>query len=111
VFHTTLPAYATVRPGPPLAAENLDLDAADAALQAREAARRPTVYLHVTERGVEVYGLPGPDEPASDAGTVPVEQWTPHPISDSADYLDREPPTYAEDPSDQPGPPDDDRHR
>lgn len=32
----------------------------------------------------------------ADAGTVPTEDWIPHPVSDSSDYLDREPPQYQE---------------
>lgn len=111
IWNTGLPANATVRPGPPLVAEDLDLDTADAALRARVAARRPTVYLQVTERGVEIHGLPGPDDLASDAATIPAEDGIPHPVSDAADYLDAEPPTYAEEPSDQARPPDDDRGR
>lgn len=36
---------------------------------------------------------------ASDAadGEVPMSEWVPHPVSDSAEYLDREAPVYARD--------------
>lgn len=33
-------------------------------------------------------------EPTGDA--VPVQDWIPHPVSDSADYLDGEPPLYGD---------------
>lgn len=46
-----------------------------------------------------------PDEPTTDAPEhgefahdpeeeIPVERWIPTPVSDSSDYLDREPPIY-----------------
>lgn len=38
---------------------------------------------------------------AQDEGPgVPVEDWVPTPVADSADYLDREPPVYQEEETD-----------
>lgn len=36
------------------------------------------------------------EEPAKTTTTVPVEEWIQHPVSDSAEYLDREAPAYGD---------------
>lgn len=38
---------------------------------------------------------------ADEKQKVPVEHWIQHPVSDSSDYLDREPPAYLDDPTEE----------
>jgi len=52
------------------------------------------VWLSETDSGIEVFGLPGPNHDRGVGKIRAVEDWISTPVSDAAEYLDRDLPRY-----------------